>query len=181
MREAPSVPNNESDASCQILEIPPEIWEQVAAVSGRQAIARLCAASRAFHSLFASLLYSTATTKPPLTPAQSNLLIRTLSEAHTSWRKPHPVQVVKSFSFAMAWDSQQCCDALRNLFEVTSGQLIRGAALRTLEWNSPETDELKTLLTPGYFPNLKELSVSWAFSDQTNFDVSAFIFTTMLS
>ncbi|KAF8207903.1 hypothetical protein K438DRAFT_2013299 [Mycena galopus ATCC 62051] len=50
--------------------------------------------------------------------------------------------------------------ALRNLV-VTNAQLVRGAQLRALEWTSPTgTDALtKFLSTPGYFPNLKDLSV----------------------
>jgi hypothetical protein len=44
-----------------------------------------------------------------------------------------------------------------------SGELVRGAALRALEWKvSTTTDELVDLLcTPGYFPDLKDLSVEY--------------------
>jgi hypothetical protein len=77
----------------------------------------------------------------------------------------------------------QSLDALRSLVDNSaldadlSGRLIRGAELRALNWDTEVgADELADLLlTPGYFPNLKELSVKC--SHETCFDVS----TTTLS
>ncbi|KAJ6535089.1 hypothetical protein B0H19DRAFT_1184927 [Mycena capillaripes] len=154
-----------------LLEVPLEIWEQIAAFS-RQAIARLCSVSHAFYSGFAPLLYS-MTTEPPLTSTQSNRLIRTLSTAQSSPRKPYLMQLIKSVSFPEDLRRWQCHDALRNLFEVSSsGRSIRGAALRTLKWNSSETEALGILLRSGYFPSLKEVSVSSArdLGKDTSFD-----------
>ncbi|KAJ7657465.1 hypothetical protein DFH06DRAFT_1409801 [Mycena polygramma] len=137
-----------------ILEVPPEIWEQVATVSGRQGIARLCAVSHTFYSIISPLLYG-MTTHPSLTRTQSALLTRTIRRVRASI---HPIHAIKIVSFS--GNSRQCRDALWNLADISSpGQPIRGALLQSLEWNLPETAGLRILLAPGYFPNLKQISV----------------------
>ncbi|KAJ7629185.1 hypothetical protein DFH06DRAFT_1480508 [Mycena polygramma] len=127
-----------------LLEVPLEIWEQITALSGRQAIARL------------------AMPDPPLTVDQSRRLIRTLNRASSSPRIPHLVWRIQSVYFAGDLKLWQCQDALRSLFQVSSnGRTIRGATLRALRWNMPESHDqaLAIFLRPGYFPNLKEISV----------------------
>ncbi|KAJ7670933.1 hypothetical protein DFH06DRAFT_1179212 [Mycena polygramma] len=159
-----------------LLEVPLEVWEQVAALSGRQAIARLCAASHAFYSGFAPLLYG-AIPDPPLTGIQSMRLIKTLSLAKTSPRIAPLVWLIKSLSFAWAWPGDlklgECQDALYSLFEVSaSGWSIRGATLRCLKWNlSNSYDEaLSILVRPGCFPNLREISVGTNVGNNARFD-----------
>ncbi|KAJ7662152.1 hypothetical protein DFH06DRAFT_366322 [Mycena polygramma] len=149
-----------------ILEVPPEIWEQVATLSGRQAIARLCAVSHTFYSRISPLLYGT-TNYPPLTSSQSTLLTRTIGKVRAS---VHPIHAIKIVSFS--GNSKQCRDALWNLADISSpGQPIRGALLRSLEWNLPETAGLRILLAPGYFPNLKRVSVCATVNkSETGFD-----------
>ncbi|KAJ7457458.1 hypothetical protein FB451DRAFT_1274950 [Mycena latifolia] len=146
----------------EVLEVPPEIWALVVALSGRQSIGRLCAVSHRFYSIFTPLLYST-TTEPPLTAPQSALLIRTLRKAHTSLLRPHLVHIQSlSLSDYHGIDTPQCLAALRNLMEIRlDGHPMRGSALRTLKWSlSRGTEELARLLrTPGNFPHLKEISV----------------------
>ncbi|KAJ7603508.1 hypothetical protein DFH06DRAFT_1393082 [Mycena polygramma] len=137
-----------------ILEVPPEIWGQIAALSSRQAIARLCAVSHTFYSIISPLLYG-MTTHPSLTRTQSALLTRTIRRVRASI---HPIHAIKIVSFS--GNSRQCRDALWNLADISSpGQPIRGALLQSLEWNLPETAGLRILLAPGYFPNLKQISV----------------------
>ncbi|KAJ7821508.1 hypothetical protein B0H14DRAFT_2830866 [Mycena olivaceomarginata] len=101
-----------------LLAVPPEIWAQIATLSGRQAIARLSAP----HMI---------STLPRCTRCPPTLL---------------------------------CLGALRNLVDAPCneqfpGQVVRGAALRAITWDSSTgTDELADFLsTPGYFPNLREL------------------------
>ncbi|KAF7358539.1 hypothetical protein MVEN_00904800 [Mycena venus] len=143
---------------CTFLDVPPEIREEVAVLSGRQVIARLCAVSRAFYSEFMLQLYE-MTTQPQLTYDQCNLLIRTLSAAHLSVLKPRPTRLIKNVSFS--GDLPRCRTALQNLVDISSsGQLIRGAMLRELEWNFSDTKSLDIVLTPRYFPNLKHISIN---------------------
>jgi hypothetical protein len=166
----------------QILEVPPEIWTHVAALSGRQSIARLAAVSHAFYSVFAAILYRDMTTNPPLYFLEDDLLMRTLWESHSPLAfKPHPTQLIRSLCVPgyLSRELSQYLDALRNLIEISpstavSGQLVRGAALRALKWDSAVgADELAGLLcTPGYFPNLKELAVTCGESGFARFDVS---------
>ncbi|KAJ7662174.1 hypothetical protein DFH06DRAFT_1471740 [Mycena polygramma] len=137
-----------------ILEVPPEIWGQVAALASRQAIACLCAASHIFYSRISPLLYG-VTTYPPLTRTQSTLLIRTIRSVRAS---VHPIHAIRTVSFSD--NPRHCREALWNLADISSpGQPIRGALLRSLEWNLPETAGLRILLAPGYFPNLMQISV----------------------
>ncbi|KAJ7646453.1 hypothetical protein DFH06DRAFT_1210582 [Mycena polygramma] len=160
--------------SHQLLEVPLEVWEQVAVFSGRQAIARLCVTSNAFYSGFAPLLYS-ITSDPALTVTQSQRLVLTLSQAKSSPRIPPLIGLIKSVSFAGS-DLRlcQCEDALSSLFGLSpSGLSIRGATLRRLTWNFPATYDqaLSILLRPGCFPNIKEISVtSSSVGEEGSFD-----------
>jgi hypothetical protein len=164
-----------------ISQIPPELWAVVAALSGRQTIARLSAVSHAFYSVFASMLYrdmTTGTDQSPLHWTRTHLLVRTLRELHDSplkfTRNPHPAKLVLRLRMpGFCAGVAECVDALRNLVEISpsngqisistlNSQLVRGAALRALLWDSSTrgADEVVDLLrTPGYFPNLKDLSV----------------------
>ncbi|KAJ7457482.1 hypothetical protein FB451DRAFT_1275018 [Mycena latifolia] len=148
-------------------DFPPEIWALVVAISGRQSTGRLCAVSHRFYSIFTPLLYST-TTNMLLSGAQSDLLLRTLGDAHESSLSPNPASVVQTL--AVPWlgrgyrrlEARDGLAALRNLVGVPlGGESMRGSALRALEWNVSEgTRQLAKLLsTPGNFPNLKEISV----------------------
>ncbi|KAJ7457483.1 hypothetical protein FB451DRAFT_1275021 [Mycena latifolia] len=148
-------------------DFPPEIWALVVAISGRQSTGRLCAVSHRFYSIFTPLLYGT-TTNPALSGAQSDLLLRTLGDAHESTLSPNPASVVQTL--AVPWfgrgyrrlETREGLAALRNLVGVSlEGEPMRGSALRALEWNVWEgTKQLaKFLGTPGHFPNLKEISV----------------------
>ncbi|KAJ7605371.1 hypothetical protein DFH06DRAFT_1385182 [Mycena polygramma] len=131
----------------QLLAVPLEIWEQVAALT---------------------------IPDPPLTPNQSRRLIRTLSLAKTSIRIPKLVWLIRSLSFA--WDLKlwECQDGLGSLFEVSPSELtMRGTTLRSLEWNLPETHDqaLALLLRPGCFPNLREITVNVnSVGDNASFD-----------
>ncbi|KAJ7350746.1 hypothetical protein DFH08DRAFT_995611 [Mycena albidolilacea] len=152
-----------------LLAVPPEIWAQIATLSGRQAIARLSAASYDFYTVFASILYRNMTDKPPLHQMSTNLLVRTLRESHSSL-KFNPRRLISRLTLPgsryLPNELAQCLGALRNLIDAPwneqfPGQVVRGAALRAITWDSSTgTDELADLLsTPGYFPNLRELSV----------------------
>ncbi|KAJ7100566.1 hypothetical protein C8R43DRAFT_1048188 [Mycena crocata] len=175
-------PENLSDGTSsvetwrQIFEVPAEIWDQVAVSSSRQAIARLCAVSHEFYSIFSPMLYG-RTVQPPLPNNKTPLLIRTLRSAHSCAGRPHPalLPVIRNLSISAQWshryvwpsleaDAEQYHEALQNLVQVsTAGQLVRGAALRSLEWDIVAgIDELGTLLRtrPGYFPNLREISAT---------------------
>ncbi|KAJ6535118.1 hypothetical protein B0H19DRAFT_438376 [Mycena capillaripes] len=144
----------------------------VAAFAGRQMIARLCAVSHAFYSTFAAILYRNMTSEPPLSWRQTHFLVRTLCESHDPLTfKPHPMQLIRNLCLpGISYPPtilSQCRDGLRNLLETSpskvglSGQLVHGAALHALKWDSDVgIDTLaRLLLAPGYFPNLKELAV----------------------
>ncbi|KAJ7668780.1 hypothetical protein DFH06DRAFT_1182465 [Mycena polygramma] len=133
-----SVMNPSVTISHPLLEVPLEVWEQVAALSGLQAIARLL-----------------AKTSPRIAPL---------------------VWLIKSLSFAWAWPGDlkvgECQDALYSLFEVSaSGWSIRGATLRCLQWNLPNSydEALSILVRPGCFPNLREISVRTNGGDNARF------------
>ncbi|KAJ7607792.1 hypothetical protein DFH06DRAFT_1486431 [Mycena polygramma] len=160
-----------SEAWPQILQVPLEIWLQVAALSGRQSIARLCGVSHVFHSIFAAILYRNMTTDPPLAWKKTELLVRTLREAPSPLASNlHLGEMIRSLCLpGMGYPDiylSHCMEALRNLVETSplreglSDPPLRGAALRDLKWDwETGSNELATLLlTPGYFPNLKELS-----------------------
>ncbi|KAJ7642726.1 hypothetical protein DFH06DRAFT_605930 [Mycena polygramma] len=147
-----------SPAIC--LKVPPEIWGLVATLSSRSSIVHLCAVSHRFYSIFSPLLYR-MTCDPPLTVVQSSLLMRTIRAA----LKPHPALLIRSLSINRSSRSYKvnnlyCREAIEQLVDISSPS-CRGAMLRALEWNSPAgIDELGALLrTPGYFPNLKKISV----------------------
>ncbi|KAJ6450713.1 hypothetical protein C8R47DRAFT_312868 [Mycena vitilis] len=162
-------------ASHPLLEVPLEVWEQVAALSGRQAIARLCATSHAFYSGFAPLLYGTIP-DPPLTHIQSIRLIKTLSLAKMSPRIGPLVWLIRSVCLTTARGDlklSECQDALYSLFEVSaSGWSIRGATLRCLQWHLPNAydEALSILVRPGCFPNLREISVGTDAGNNARFD-----------
>ncbi|KAJ7127953.1 hypothetical protein C8R44DRAFT_873727 [Mycena epipterygia] len=149
----------------QILEVPPELWALIAALTGRQPLARLCAVSQDFYAMFSPFLYSGTSSDPPLTESQSSRLLKILSEVPTSTFKS-PVQLIRSLSVPDCWGTKapQGHGALRKLFEVSARDPAMGSALRTLEWNlATGTNGLGTLLqTPGNFPNLKEVSFKCA-------------------
>ncbi|KAJ7817295.1 hypothetical protein B0H14DRAFT_2843035 [Mycena olivaceomarginata] len=111
--------------------------------------------------VFASILYRNMTDKPPLHQMSTDLLVRTLRESHSSL-KFNPCRLISRLTLPgsryLPNELAQCLGALRNLFP---GQVVRGAALRAITWDSSTgTDELADFLsTPGYFPNLRELSV----------------------
>lgn len=162
-----------------LLAVPPEIWAQIATLSGRQAIARLSAASYDFYTVFASILYRNMTDKPPLHQMSTDLLVRTLRESHSSL-KFNPRRLISRLTLPgsryLPNELAQCLGALRNLVDAPCneqfpGQVVRGAALRAITWDSSTgTDELADFLsTPGYFPNLRELSVDCGLN--TRFDV----------
>ncbi|KAJ7666830.1 hypothetical protein DFH06DRAFT_1470000 [Mycena polygramma] len=160
-----------SEAWPQILQVPLEIWLQVSDLSGRQSIARLCGVSHDFHSIFAVILYRNMTTDPPLPWKRTKLLVRTLREAPTLLTSKLPLgEVIRSLCLPGKGYPDillsHCLEALRNLVEISplaglSDRPLRGAALRDLKWDWENgSNELATLLLmPGYFPNLKELSV----------------------
>ncbi|KAJ7666836.1 hypothetical protein DFH06DRAFT_1470007 [Mycena polygramma] len=114
----------------QILEVPPEIWTQVAALSGRQSIARLAAVSRAFYSIFSGILYAEMSADPPLTHEQTNRILQTLRGLPSN---EHPARMIRNLhiKYEYFWTPlPQCFDALRNLVEAQPYQLVlRGAAL----------------------------------------------------
>ncbi|KAJ7443811.1 hypothetical protein FB451DRAFT_1189846 [Mycena latifolia] len=150
-----------------ILEVPSELWALVAKSSRRQSLARLCAVSHGFHTVFSPLLYSTATTNPPLKYKQTALLIETLAATHS----PHPGLFVRrlvfpSYGLDRRIDGQTCLAALSRLFDAPGDKRpVRGSALRSLEWGARgelqgSMDALGPLLcTPGCFPNLKEIVI----------------------
>jgi hypothetical protein len=156
----------------QFLEVPLEIWAEVAALSGRQSIARLSAVSHAFYSIFSTILYGDMTvTARALTWQQAQLLIRTLCEHSHSPTQSIRTLCLPGMGYYRAIDMSQCLGALRGLLDTAplkaakfskEIRVVRGAALRTLKWDSEMgANELSCLLlTPGYFPNLKELSVA---------------------
>ncbi|KAJ7127874.1 hypothetical protein C8R44DRAFT_873648 [Mycena epipterygia] len=128
----------------QILEVPSEIWALIATLTGRQSLARLCAVSQDFYAMFSPLLYST-TSDPPLTKSQSSVLIKILTEVDISTSQS-PVQLIRSLSVPDCWEikAQEGHNALRKLFEISMRHpVLRGSALRTLEWNSTGTDDLE--------------------------------------
>ncbi|KAJ7755103.1 hypothetical protein B0H16DRAFT_730025 [Mycena metata] len=166
----------------QIFEVPIEIWSIVATLAGRRSIARLSAVSHAFYSVFSVILYCEMIIKPPLTWQQTPLLMRTLAESHSPLKfDPHPVQQIRTLRLPgvgyRAIDLGQCLSALKGLLKVSlserglSNPPMRGAALRALTWDSElGADEMaEVLFTPGYFPNLTELSVRCA---ERRFNVS---------
>ncbi|KAJ7666810.1 hypothetical protein DFH06DRAFT_1469990, partial [Mycena polygramma] len=160
----------------QILEVPPEIWAEVASLSGRQSVARLAAVSPSFYSIFSGMLYAEMATG--LTGEQNGLFWRTLCELPSSLKfNVHPVRLIHSLR-GMDYSEiplAQRLDGLRNLVAMSttmfSGQLIQGAALRVLKWTAEGADELVGILSqPGHFPNLKELSVVCYVETGTSFD-----------
>ncbi|KAJ6558324.1 hypothetical protein B0H19DRAFT_1261844 [Mycena capillaripes] len=161
MDQPPGLDNTHSVvAISSIFEVPPEVWTIVATLSNRQSVAHFCVVSRHFYSMFSLPLYQ-MTSNPPLTSLQSYLLMKTIREA----RKPHPALLVGSLSiprYELGFrknDARKCQEVLKTLVENSPSS--RGARLRALEWDlSTGIDELGTLLrTPGYFLNLKEISV----------------------
>ncbi|KAJ7368965.1 hypothetical protein DFH08DRAFT_1071546 [Mycena albidolilacea] len=132
-----------------LLAVPPEIW---ALIAPWPAVGQLLAS--------------------PLSPMNSTRdLVKTLCEPPSALKfNPHPRQLIQYLCLpGSRYRPADCFDALRNLVEMSpstgqfSGELVRGAALRALEWKVPTTtDELVDLLcTPGYFPDLKDLSVEY--------------------
>ncbi|KAJ6602658.1 hypothetical protein DFH09DRAFT_1470520 [Mycena vulgaris] len=151
-----------------IFDVPPELWALVAKVSRRQAIAHLCLVSREFYAVFAPLLYRT-TRDPPLRDTKALRLMETLGAACT----PHPALLVRELVFpAYAGyrpiDTKVGLTALRRLFDAPGGgRPIRSSVLRAFEWDLGWTRTLSVtnslgplLLTPGCFPDLKEITIA---------------------
>ncbi|KAJ7736114.1 hypothetical protein B0H16DRAFT_1892023, partial [Mycena metata] len=159
----------------QVFEVPTEIWGEIAVLSGLRAIARLCAVSQSFYSTFSPILYGRmVTTDPALTREQTTLLTNTLRHPSAVLKNlnlsPRPGMLVQSLCLpSVGYRSFNLADyigALRGLVETQCPflevKVARGAALRTLKWDSGlGINELGALLlTPGDFPNLKKLSVN---------------------
>ncbi|KAJ7772868.1 hypothetical protein DFH07DRAFT_991135 [Mycena maculata] len=174
-----------STSTARVLDVPPELWALVAKLSGRQALARLCAVSHGFDAVFSPLLYGTATTDPPLKGAQTERLIRALAQER-SVGTPHRGSLVRRLVFPAYGEhrrigEQACFTALERLFEASGeGYPVRPSALRALKWdlecnNLLELEASMTKLlgpllrTPGCFPHLKEISIQCPVSC-THFD-----------
>ncbi|KAJ7451985.1 hypothetical protein FB451DRAFT_1283345 [Mycena latifolia] len=147
-----------------VLEAPPEIWALVVAFGNRQSTGRLCAVSRRFYSIFTPLLYGATAGHPVTDSKPAGLLIRTLSDAHTSALTPNPASLIETLSVPRYHRPIEAFAALRNLVKLSRGdQPMRGSALRALEWAFPaKAGELAIFLrAPGNFPHLKEISVKY--------------------
>lgn len=151
----------------QFDQLPLEIWGEIAAVSDRQTVASLCALSRTFRSISRPVLYSDmAAADPPLSSTQTRLLVDRLRYRQFSEEDSPPLaHLIQSLCLPNLEQyligMSDYLDALTSLVEISFLQVVRGATLRSLEWNSDEgCDELtELLLTPGYFPNLKQLLI----------------------
>ncbi|KAJ7032790.1 hypothetical protein C8F04DRAFT_646532 [Mycena alexandri] len=153
--------NRVRNLSYDTSEVSAELWTLIASFASRQSVARLCAASRTFHSTLSATLY-TDVLHPPLTATQSSRLIRTLRTETAI--QPHPATFIRELGFkdggmsAIRARDQASSDVFKNLFRLIGS----GSPLRVLHWNMDAgLDELGQLLgTPEQFPNLRELCVS---------------------
>ncbi|KAF7296074.1 hypothetical protein MKEN_01422500 [Mycena kentingensis (nom. inval.)] len=154
-----------------IHRIPPELCALIAHYAPRPTLSRLAQTSRRLYTIFSPLLYRNTVT-PPLTSAQSLLLIQTLN-ADICARRVHPALLVQNLGVASVSKSllsQDACKiALANTIPASSV-----SKLRSIHWSvSSGVDALSTHI--GAFPHLKELVVAC-----NGADLNAFTFLNKL-
>ncbi|KAJ7736929.1 hypothetical protein B0H16DRAFT_1573139 [Mycena metata] len=155
-----------------VSDVPPELWAHIGTFASRQSLARLCAASQKFHSLFSPLLYGSII-DPPLNSSQSSALITALGSSQTPNRRLwHPAARIQQLSLtddpgsrtsaAIKSQRQAVVDFLMNMYTGPNGLVMNGSVLRVLHWDlAAGLDDLGRIMgVPGRFPNLRELVVS---------------------
>ncbi|KAJ7758011.1 hypothetical protein B0H16DRAFT_1721128 [Mycena metata] len=125
----------------QLLDIPPEIWEQIGAFSTRSSLVRLCAVSLAFHSVFSSLLWAMTAV---LDSHRRLLLVKMLAES--------------------TWGLSEGLNDLVTLLR-TPGYFPH---LKALSIDYCEVEDAQTRVDFLEIPGLEELECSFQFSSRLN-------------
>ncbi|KAJ7647795.1 hypothetical protein FB45DRAFT_894473 [Roridomyces roridus] len=149
-----------------VLDIPPELWEIIAASLPRESLAALCLVCRQFCSIISPILYRDLS-NPPLNIVQSSQLLETLSKGQTRCC-PTPSLLIRKLAFR---ESRSANQNSKVAIEVLRG-LPRGAELRAIHWDSmPGLDDLGRILRDrNHLPNFNELVVKCNGKDVNNFN-----------
>ncbi|KAF7350987.1 hypothetical protein MSAN_01660900 [Mycena sanguinolenta] len=149
----------EEPFSCDVSQIPVEVWAIVASFASRSSVASLCRVSRHFYPVFVSILYRN-TLEPPLTAVQTALLVQTLASKKPASGKPHPALLVRELGLVDTVGSRTIFNA--SMISKALNRLHLAEGLRALHWSlAAGVDDLgKIFGAPDRFPHFRELTVS---------------------